>query len=59
MVAHGSHAKLDGEYCWGVAFGNLGATARIGSAPAPPSPTDEELTAAVKYQVGHPDNEWD
>ena len=38
--------RLSGEYCWAVLVYDEGNSARIESAPAPASPTEEELTAA-------------
>jgi hypothetical protein len=37
---------LGGEYSWAVAIFTPGSSARIESAPAPASPTAEELTSA-------------
>ena len=42
MVAEG----LSGPLCWAVSMAAVGHSARIGSAPAPASPTEEELAAA-------------
>ena len=42
MLAEG----LSGPLCWAVANRQVDASALIASAPAPPSPTEEELTAA-------------
>ena len=51
MVAEG----LTGPLCWAVSMSELydtpaGASARIESAPAPASPTEEELAAAKAWQ---------
>jgi hypothetical protein len=46
-------AGLSGEYSWGVTlFG--GSSVRIESAPAPASPTAEEVAQAVVYIAEHP-----
>jgi hypothetical protein len=47
---------LSGEYSWAVAMWNRGNSARIGSAPAPASPTAEELAQAVVYIAEHGDD---
>ena len=47
MVAEG----LSGEYCWAVSLGYSGSSARIESAPAPASPTEEELAAAKAWDA--------
>jgi hypothetical protein len=44
---------LSGEYSWAVAMEFPGTSARIESAPAPASPTAEELAQAVAYQAEH------
>jgi len=41
---------LSGEYCWAVAMGHAGNSPRIESAPAPASPTEEQLAAATAWQ---------
>eukprot|EP01046_Picozoa_sp_COSAG06_P037614 COSAG06_NODE_4265_length_4419_cov_9.045139_1_plen_302_part_00 len=49
---------LSGEYCWAVSLGAQGNIARIEAAPAPASPTAEELAQAAAYeaeQVGDDD----
>jgi hypothetical protein len=49
---------LSGEYCWAVSLGVQGNIARIEAAPAPASPTAEELAQAAAYeaeQVGDDD----
>ena len=43
---------LTGPLCWGVSLGRNGS-ARI-AAPAPASPTEEELAAAKAWQKAHP-----
>ena len=48
MVAEG----LSGEYCWAVSMEDEGDSARIESAAAPPSPTEDELAAAEEQ--AHP-----
>ena len=45
MLAEG----LSGEFCWAVEVSSQGESSRIESAPAPASPTEEELAAAVAY----------
>jgi hypothetical protein len=47
---------LSGEYSWAVALGVQGSSVRIESAPAPASPTAEELAQAVAYQAEHADD---
>ena len=37
---------LSGPLCWAVEMGGQGTRARIESAPAPTSPTEEELAKA-------------
>ena len=50
MVAEG----LSGPLCWAVLlFGEDHSSARIESATAPASPTEEELAAAKAWQVAH------
>ena len=49
MVTEG----LSGEFCWAVEVFSQGESARIEAAPAPASPTEEELAAAVAWQVIH------
>ena len=44
---------LSGPLCWAVSVYHDGS-ARIVSAPAPPSPTEEELAAAKAWQEDHP-----
>lgn len=46
MVAEG----LAGEYCWGVSLCLPQVSARIQSAPAPPSPTADELAGTIAWQ---------
>ena len=46
MVAEGLTAPL----CWAVSMVAVGRSARIDSAPAPASPTAEELTAAAAWE---------
>ena len=46
MAAEG----LSGPLCWAVSMLYPGDSARIESAAAPPSPTEEELAAAVAWQ---------
>lgn len=41
---------LSGEFCWGVSLCLPEVRARIESAPAPPSPSADELTAAAAWQ---------
>ena len=59
MVAEG----LSGPLCWAVEAidptGGRGESARIESAPAPASPTAEELAAAKVWQVVHPPYAYD
>ena len=58
MVAEG----LSGPFCWAVRLSNGGPdSARIESAPAPASPTEEELAAAKVWQEANlvPDNASD
>ena len=52
MVAEG----LSGPLCWAVEMYYHGNSARIDSAPAPASPTEEELelVTAKAWQVAHP-----
>eukprot|EP01046_Picozoa_sp_COSAG06_P023374 COSAG06_NODE_1852_length_8164_cov_4.582275_2_plen_301_part_00 len=47
-------AGLSGEYSWAVSLYNEGESARIESAPAPASPTAEEVAQAVVYMAEHP-----
>ena len=58
MVADG----LSGPLCWAAELYHEGESARIESAPAPESPTEEELTAAKAWHEAHPlsesDDEW-
>ena len=44
---------LSGPLCWAVSVYHDGS-ARIASAPDPPSPTEEELAAAKAWQEDHP-----
>ena len=44
---------LSGEYCWAVSLFNQGTSTRIEAAPAPASPTAEELARAVAYEQEH------
>ena len=46
MVAEG----LSGPLCWAVAMTDEGESARIESAPAPASPTEDELAVAEAWQ---------
>ena len=46
MVAEG----LSGPLCWAVSLGAPSRSARIESAPAPASPTEEELAPAMAWQ---------
>ena len=48
---------LSGEYSWAVVLWNRGVSARIGFAPAPASPTAEELAQAVVYIAEHGDDD--
>ena len=41
---------LSGPLCWAVSLGYNGNSARFESAPAPASPTEEELAAAKAWQ---------
>ena len=50
MVAEG----LTGPLCWAASMGDEGDSARIESAPATPSSTEEELAAAKAWQEAHP-----
>jgi hypothetical protein len=57
MVAEGLSGPL---CCWAVSsMGTLGSSARIGSAPVPALPTEQELTAAKAWQVAHRPSESD
>ena len=49
MVAEG----LSGPYCWAAELCNEGDRARMESAPAPASPTEEELSAAKAREAAH------
>ena len=42
---------LTGPLCWAVSLVLPGSSARIGSAPALASPTEEELAAAAAWQA--------
>jgi hypothetical protein len=42
---------LSGEYIWAVMLGRQGDCARIEAAPAPASPTAEEVARAVAYEA--------
>ena len=53
MVAEG----LIGPLCWAVSLEGEGHSARIESAPAPPSPTEEALAAAKAWQVANPQDD--
>jgi hypothetical protein len=48
---------LSGEYSWAVAMWNRGNSARIEAAPAPASPTAEEVAQAVVYIAEHGDDD--
>ena len=48
---------LSGEYSWAVSLRWQGESARIESAPAPASPTVEELAQAVAYIAAHADDD--
>ena len=50
MVAEG----LSGPLCWAVSLGAPSRSTRIESAPAPASPTEEELVSAKAWQEAHP-----
>ena len=57
MVAEG----LSGPYCWAVSivwpgWAETGTAALIESTPAPPSPTEKELVAAIAWQEVHADD---
>ena len=45
---------LSGPLCWAVSVYQQSCSARLESAPAPASPTDEELAAAKVWQEAHP-----
>ena len=45
---------LSGPLCWAASLFDQGDSARIESAPAPPSPTEEELATAKAWQEAHP-----
>ena len=45
---------LSGPLCWVLSIFASGSSARIGSAPAPASSTEEELAAATAWEVVHP-----
>ena len=47
-------AGLSGPLCWAVTLFYSGNSARIESAPAPASATEEELQAANAWQEAHP-----
>jgi hypothetical protein len=49
-------AALSGPLCWAVELSWEDDSARIESAAAPPSPTEEELAAAKAWQVAHQDD---
>ena len=55
MVAEG----LTGPLCWGVSLYSPPDSARIESAPAPPSPTVEELTAAKAWEEANNSSDSD
>ena len=48
---------LSGEYCWAVSLCMRGTGVRIEPAPAPDSPTAEELAQAVAYQAEQASND--
>jgi hypothetical protein len=48
---------LSGEYSWAVTLYKQDSSARIESAPAPASPTVEELAQAVAYIAAHADDD--
>ena len=48
---------LSGEYCWAVTM-YRGSSARIAAAPAPASPTAEELAQAAAYIAAHADDDY-
>jgi hypothetical protein len=50
---------LSGPLCWAVSIFWTGSSACIESAPAPASPTEEELAAARAWQEDHPPMESD
>jgi hypothetical protein len=55
--------ELSGEYSWAVSASPVlltttGSSARIGAAPAPASPTAEELAQAVAYIAAHADDDY-
>ena len=47
---------LSGPLCWAVSMYHPGNSARIESAPAPASPTEEDLAVAKTWQVAHQDD---
>jgi hypothetical protein len=49
---------LSGEYCWAVSLNIKKSSARIGAAPAPASPTAEELAQAAAYIAAHADDDY-
>jgi hypothetical protein len=49
---------LSGEYSWAVSLRLHGSSVRIESAPAPASPTAEELVQAVAYQAAHAGDDY-
>jgi hypothetical protein len=49
---------LSGEYSWAVTMLYEGNSARIGAAPAPASPTAEELAQAAAYIAAHADDDY-
>ena len=48
---------LSGEYSWAVTLYKQDSSARMESAPAPASPTVEELAQAVAYIAAHADDD--
>ena len=44
---------LSGDICWAVSLFHEGGRARIESAPAPASPTEEELAVATAWQTAN------
>ena len=59
MVTEG----LSGPFCWGMSMARQGGSARIESAPAPASPTEEELAVAKaclrRFSLGLPQTATD
>ena len=48
---------LSGEYSWAAELCYQGTSARMEAAPAPGSPTAEELAQAIAYIAAHGDDD--